>query len=309
MYHIIVNPIAGRGRIMERLALLTRPLDARGMAYTVYQTRWALDARDYAREVCLAGSRGIVGIGGDGTLQEVATGMADAFPEDKIPVPLGIFPAGSGNDFVMTQMGGKKRALAMYKAKQLPQAAEALADAMHRNRTRPVDVPLVNGTAYMNIGNLGLDARIVQNAIALKPRWGRYAYLAAVYKSIARHRNLPLVIKANGETFTGEYTLVAVCNGQYYGGGMHVAPTASITDGKFTLCLVEAMSRPKTMVIFPALMLAVHPRLRAVRFIACDEVRITLPAGEEILCLDGNLYPSTGELHFKVRPSTLELFQ
>jgi diacylglycerol kinase family enzyme len=315
MYQLIVNPIAGRGRTPERLAMLEREFDTQGMAYTVYQTKSVMDGYAKAKAVCeeYPDCPGIIGLGGDGTLQEIADGMRAAFPDKKISVPLGIFPAGSGNDFVMSLLGGKPAALARYKKKRLPNAARELVSSIKENHLRTVDLITANGAAYMNIGNLGLDARIVRNALALKERWGRYAYVAAVYKSIARHSNVPLTIEVNGEIINDAFTLVAICNGQYYGGGLHISPMAKIDDGKITLCLVRGMSRPKTMLIFPSLMMVQHMRLKAVSFIECEEIKITLgkqALASETLCLDGNLYPQEpGQtFHFKIHPQALDVF-
>ena len=106
---------------------------------------------------------------------------------------------------------------------------------------------------------------------------------------------MPLSIEIDGKTHKGEYTLVAICNGQYYGGGLHICPQASLSDGKITLCLAKAMSRPKTMTIFPYLVAGQHHRLKAVSFVECEEVCITLAKGAESLSLDGNLYEVVGQ--------------
>ena len=331
MYHIIVNPIAGKGRTLEKLPLLTRLFDASKLSHEVIVTQCPMDAYEKAKFISQTGSKGIIGIGGDGTIQEIVAGMADAFT-GPIPIPLGIFPGGSGNDFVMTLAGGKKNALARYKKKNQHASAKEFFEAVTANRTTTVDLINASGMAYLNIGNVGLDARVVRNAIAYKQRYGRYAYVAAVYKSIAQHKNMPLKIDIDGRTTEGDYTLVAVCNGQYYGGGLHIAPKARLDSGKINLCLVKALSRPKTMVIFPSLMAEQHEKLKAVSFHECEEVRINLQSGTECLSLDGNLHEikcgegftpeerkylsphnlpgaDNGEMHFKIMPKWLEIFQ
>jgi len=332
MYHIIVNPIAGKGRNLIKLPLLTRLFDAHKLQYEVMITESIMDAYAKANAVCLTGSSGIIGIGGDGTIQEIVAGMAAAFPA-KVAVPLGIFPGGSGNDFVMTLAGGKAQALARYKEKNLQASVADFFAAIQTNRTTCVDIVTANGMAFLNIGNVGLDARVVRNAVALKPRYGRYAYLAAVYKSIAKHVNMPLKVEIDGKQREGEFTLVAACNGQYYGGGLHISPESSLTDGKINLCLVEAMSRPKTMTIFPSLVVGQHHRLGAVSFTKCEEVCLTLSRGVESLSLDGNLYEvkgqdgrsfppeerrflsphklpgaDKGEMRFKIMPQAIDIF-
>ena len=332
MHHIIVNPIAGKGRTLTKLPLLTRLFDAYKLPYEVLVTESIMDAYEKALTICAAGSSGIIGMGGDGTIQEIAAGMMAA-SSGNINIPLGIFPGGSGNDFVMSLAGGKSQALARYKQKNEQASVQDFFTAIRSRRTTAVDLITANGMAYLNIGNVGLDARVVRNAIALKQRYGRYAYLAAVYKSIARHTNMPLTIEIDGKKRQGEYTLVAVCNGQYYGGGLHICPQARLDDGKITLCIAKAMSRPKTMTIFPSLVVGQHHRLRAVSFVKCEEVCLTLQKGVESLSLDGNLYEVTaqgssglpqeerrflsphklpganmGEMRFKIMPGAINIF-
>ena len=310
MYHVIVNPIAGSGKTLNHVPVMAESFKKRGLNHDVYVTKCVMDAYEYAKRICESGNHcdGIIGIGGDGTFQELVAGMVDAYPHGtKIPIPLGIFPGGSGNDFVMTLEGGKAAAMAKYRQK-VSTAVESFFGAIASQRTRPVDVITANGMAFLNIGCIGLDARIVHNAITLKERFGGRAYLAAVYKSIAAHQNLNLKIKINGEIIEKGYTLVAVCNGQYYGGGLRISPSAQIDDGKITLCVCEAMSRPKTMLIFPSLMFEKHTYLKNVKFMECTELSITLPPGEETLCLDGNLYPKDGRIDFKILPGVLSCF-
>jgi len=339
VYHIIINPNAGRGRTLGHLPHLTRLFAENRLMYTTHITTGIFDAREKAREICEnhPNSAGIIGIGGDGTFQEIAAGVRQAHNERREQesaaahsleavnsvggdsgvrpasrIPLGIFPAGSGNDFITTleyeKSGGKKSARSKY-GKNAEHNARAFFDTLMRGETRTIDVITANGTAFLNIGNIGLDARIVQTAGALKKRFGSRAYYAAVYQSVVHHKNLLLVIEADGKKFCGEYTLVAVCNGQYYGGGMRVAPTARLDDGKITLCLAEGISRPKIMALFPLLAMAKHERLKFVKFIECENVKISLPNSAESLCLDGNLYPNIGdEIEFKILPRALEVF-
>ena len=308
MYHIIVNPVAGNGHSLVRLPHLARLFEAGGIPYEVLQTTAPLDGYEKALRICASGSDGIIGIGGDGTIQEIVAGMAAAFEgQTDIPVPLGIFPCGSGNDFVMTVEGGKSATVRKYSKKKDCQAAKAVFDAAISRRVRFVDLLKADGMAFLNIGNIGIDSRIVQGAMRHKKRFGRYAYLAAVYSSIAEHENMPLAINIDGQAIEGRYTLVAICNGQYYGGGMHIAPSAKLDDGLITVCLVDAMSRWAASVIFPLLLMKLHTRLSSVRFLQCKALTVTMPHSKT-LCLDGNLYEKAGSITFEMMPRSLRLF-
>ena len=308
MFHIIANPAAGRGYSLVRLQALTALFDSRGMSYEVLHTTAPLNGYEKAKQACLSGSDGIIAVGGDGTVQEIVAGMADAHTgQASISTPLGILPCGSGNDFVLSLNGGKPSYLGKYSEVANQQATETLFNAIIHNHTRDIDILKANGTAYLNIGNVGLDARIVKNAACLKHTFGSYAYYAAVSQSIVQHKNTPLNIQVDGKPIDGHYTLVAVCNGQYYGGGMKIAPPAQLDNGKITVCLIEALSRPKCVLLFPSLLFAQHTRLKQVRFIHCDSLTITLP-NSETLCLDGNLYEKSGTITFEIMPHALKVF-
>ena len=309
MFHIIVNPVAGRGCSLARLQALTALFDSSGIPYEVLHTAAPLDGYEHAKKACAAGSSGIIAIGGDGTLQEIVAGMAAAHEgQATISIPLGILPCGSGNDFVISlNKGCKPSYLGNYSDAENQRAAEAVFNAIMHNNIRCIDVLKANGTAYLNIGNIGLDARIVRNADRLKQTFGQYAYYAAVYHSIVQHKNIPLSIEIDKLPLAGHYTLVAVCNGNYYGGGMNISPSARLDDGKITVCLIEALSRFQCMLLFPSLLFAQHTRIKQVRFAECDSLKITLPSSET-LCLDGNLYEKSGTLNFEIMPRALKIF-
>lgn len=300
MYHVIVNPIAGGGRSLQKLPVLRELFEEKNLAYAVHETTGIGDAIEKAKKLCATPRgeiSGIIGIGGDGTFQEIVTGMLGYFG-GRIEIPLGIIPAGSGNDFTNT-LQGKKNAR---------RDARFFFELIVRGQTRTVDVLTANDRAYLNIGNIGLDAQIVKNAAELKEKYPRRAYYAAVYKSIMRQKNIPLKLQIGDEIIEKSFTLVAICNGRFYGGGMKIAPSAEPDDGKITLCMVDGIRRAQTMVLFPTLMMVRHGRLKYVNFRDCDSVKITLPPGEETLCLDGNLYPVSGEIEFKVHPGVLDVF-
>ena len=300
MYCIIVNPKAGRGQSVVMAHMLESQLKTHGIEYETTFTTGINCGLNLAKEFCMDKRRklkGIIGIGGDGTIQEIVAGMADVFPlSEKIPIPLCICPAGSGNDFIMSVSN-----------KIHKKANERFLNSLISESTKAVDIITANNNAYLNIGNVGLDAWIVKNAETKKKEYGNRAYLAAVYKSINSYKPTNLIIEANGMVFDGAFTLVAVCNGQYYGGGLHISPLAKIDDGKITLCVARSMSKIKTMAIFPSLLIKKHMYLKAVSFHECTSVKITFLDDGGTLCLDGNLNPAVGTIEFKIYKQVLDI--
>jgi diacylglycerol kinase family enzyme len=309
MYYIIVNPIAGSKYGETRyLPNLLAAFEEQGLNCTPLVTTKVKDAHEFAKEICENNTdcEGIIGVGGDGTMQEIVSGMADSYPHgSKIPIPLGLYPGGSGNDFVMGLEGGKSAIKKKYK-KDKNAGAKTFAEKIARKKFRAVDLISANEKVYLVAGNIGIDARIVNNAIALKPKYNGQAYLAAAYKSIMQHKNIPMEITINGETISKEFTLIAVCNNSSYGGGLYIAPPAKFDDGEITLCMVDGMNRAKLGLLFPSILVKKHVHLKAIKFINCTELKVKLPA--ETLCLDGNLFPVEGEIYFKILPGVLDVF-
>ena len=322
MYHIIVNPTAGHGRSKDILEPLAKGLDGHGKEFEILRTEASMDARRMAKEACEKKSDGIIAIGGDRTLQEIVMGMRESSPESfNIPVFLGILPCGSGNDYALTY-GGKQKfnGGGASKKNNINNKVSSCVKNIIEGNTVPIDLIRVSGkmvcrssmqtfteNTCINIANIGLDARIVYNAAALKKKFGRYAYLAAAYKSISQHKNASLRIEADGKDYDGEYTLLALCNGQYYGGGLRISPSARLDDGLITLCKIEGMSRPKTMVLFPSILFEKHINIKSVGYINCKKVNVFVKDGE-VLCIDGNLYEAEGGISFEIMPGALRMF-
>ena len=225
-------------------------------------------------------------------------------------------PCGSGNDFALTFKSDKSGKKIDTKAR-----INACVESIITNNIKFIDLIKIevntikrcdadysfSETTCINIANIGLDARIVQNAAAYKKTFGSRAYLAAVYKSIAEHKNIRLKITADGVSYEGLYTLAAVCNGQYYGGGMRIAPNAEPDDGQMTVCLIDAISRPKIMALFPSILIEKHTRLKFIHYINCKSLVIEAIDGE-VLCVDGNLYNCAGTVTFNIMPRALRVF-
>jgi diacylglycerol kinase (ATP) len=267
-----------------------------------------MDAAALARAIrAEGGGKGIISVGGDGTAQEVVTGMlADGAACE---IPLGIISVGSGNDLTRTFFG--------YGKKTPKTNTEAYLARILEGHTRAFDAIRVTGTdgrdamAYLNISNIGLDERIVHNAIRFKPRFKKNAYLVSAFVSIVRHKNTPMRVTVyNGKTeraFEGPFTLAAVCNGVYYGGAMPIAPSAKPDDGLITLCLADKMSSLKALPLFPTMLMAKHTAMKSVNLYDCERVVISLEDARN-LCMDGNLYEREGELTFDIIPAAVKVF-
>ena len=228
MTHIfIINPAAGsHDRTKEYTKTIQEICGAKGISYRIAISAAPGDCTRIAREAAQTGEEvRLYACGGDGTLNEVATGAA-GFPNAAVTV----FSGGSGNDFVKLF----NRPEAFFQLDQLLDPEEAVFDMIR-----------CNGDLALNICSVGLDARIgtdVSNYKRIPFLSGFRAYAVSTVVNLFRRIAEHYVVEINGETVDGDQTFVCVCNGRFYGGGFNPVPEADPTDGLLDVLLVKKVS-------------------------------------------------------------------
>jgi diacylglycerol kinase (ATP) len=228
---VIVNPTAGGGRAARLVPWLRERLAARPDARLEVTTR-AGDAERSAAALGAADAGRIVAVGGDGTVQEAVNGIMAAGHEG---ASLGIVPVGTGNDLA--------RSLG------LPRDPAAAWTVAVGSGERPMD--LMRATSgdgrrrwFGSAGGIGFDAQVAA-AMATRAAWqrGRAGYLVTTLSELRRFDNRSVELTLDGVASTARVLFVAVANGEYYGGGMRIAPGASVDDGLLDICVVGNVSR------------------------------------------------------------------
>ncbi|MBX3248139.1 MAG: diacylglycerol kinase family lipid kinase [Myxococcales bacterium] len=234
---VILNPRAGAGRAARQLPTLLRTLEAGGAKVDLRETEEPGHAAVLAREALREGAPGVAVVGGDGTLSEALNGFLDA---DGTPVRpgawIGPLPCGTGGDFRKT-LG-------------FPKAPEASARRLLAATPRPLDIGWLEyvghegesaARAFVNIASFGLGG-LVDQLVNDAPKWigGRLAFFVGTLRAMRRYDNraVRLVIDDAPPVDLSVLNL-AVANGRYFGGGMHVAPTAAVDDGLFDVVALE----------------------------------------------------------------------
>jgi diacylglycerol kinase (ATP) len=220
----IVNPVAGNGsgqRIASRIAADFR---SQGMRLDVIVTPAPDEAARLGREGAADGYRVIIAVGGDGTANEIANGIAGS------GAALALYPIGSGNDFA--------RALGY------PRRRRDLPRFIRDARRRAIDVGEVNGRIFVNSAGVGIDGHVAQRIAATSRVTGKtFGYFAGSLVGIATYRPQPMRVLVDGELHSGRFLAVVAANGTHFGAGMHVAPEASLDDGHLDVLLAGDLSR------------------------------------------------------------------
>ena len=219
---LIVNPSAGGGRAARLLPGVESALRAHGFGFRVERTESLEHARALARSTLDPGELAAA-MGGDGLIGAVAGALSGTAGV------LGILPGGRGNDFARKLgIGGD------------PVAA---CDVLAEGREEAVDVAEIDGRTYVGIASAGLDSDVQMIANATRVRLGTLVYVYGTLRALASWKPARWSVTLDGEAreFTG-YS-VAVANSGVFGGGMRLAPEASVTDGELDVVLSEDTSR------------------------------------------------------------------
>ena len=237
----IVNPRSGGKRTAKHWPEVEAAMREVLPDLEVVRTEAQGDATRLAREALQDGVNTVVGVGGDGTLNEVVNGFFDERGEAIAPeAELAIMMMGTGGDF--------RRSFGIGKGWQ-----ECLA-RIAEGTTRTIDVGRLELTGhdgepvvrlFDNIASFGASGSIV-NAVneASVSKWfgGAFAFRWATLTGLMRYKTRPVRIRVD-DAFDEvvDLTLCAVCNGRYFGGGMCIGPTAELDDGLFDVVIVEGM--------------------------------------------------------------------
>jgi diacylglycerol kinase (ATP) len=229
---IVVNPTAGSGRALRLLPWMRERIELRPDVELRVTSRPG-EAEELAAEAADQGHDRVVAVGGDGTVQEVINGLLAR--GDPARGELGILPIGTGNDLA--------RSLG------LPTDPGAAWTIAMGNATRSLDVArATNGEGrqrwFGSAGGIGFDAQVA-SAMASQRGWraGRAGYLVTTLTELRRFENRAVRLEIDGVTIERNVLLIAIANGEYYGGGMRIAPGARTDDGRLDICVVGDISR------------------------------------------------------------------
>ena len=257
---LIANPAAGRGRNAV-LGPLQAALRDRGLGHDVVLTRAPGHATTLARQAAQQGRRFVVAVGGDGTINEVVNGLVD--PESGRPhgedLVLGIASGGSGSDLARTFGLDRDPHIV---ARHLDGEATMGFD-LGRVRLRGRDGS-DRTVLFANIAEAGYGGLVTDLANRL-PRWvGGTRYVLATLAAISRFRLVQTSVRIDHTEIDEDLSNVIVANGQFFGGGLKVAPRALPDDGRFNVQVWQGR---------PADVLRALPELRVGEHLQREDVR------------------------------------
>ena len=300
-YKIIVNPTSGRGNGARIIPKLEQYLQTLGIDFDLVQTERPLHAIELAQQAAKDGFGIVVGVGGDGTANEVVNGLMQAKQAGADQTAMGILPAGRGNDFAY--------------GVDMPNDLETGCRILAQGQRRRIDVGRVTGGLFPNgrfFGNsvgIGFDAVVGFEAVKITWLTGFPSYLMAALKTIFLYYNAPQVeIAHDGQVTTLAALMVSIMNGQRQGGAFMMSPHSRNDDGLFDLCIAEGVSRRRIFTLIPHFFKGSQFSQPEIQFLQTDKLVVTavtgvLPAHAdgETLCTDGT------QLTIELLPSQLDV--
>jgi len=288
LIYFILNPTAGSGKAKAAVPVIERIMCEHGVEYSFVYTSRPDDLTRVSGLIDLDAAKTIVSVGGDGTIQEYISLVIDR------EINFGVIPAGSGNDFMYSAPGNKR------KFSSFEEKITYYTEKIIKGEIMYIDAIKVNDDKYcLNIGGTGIDIQVLKDALPLKKFFDRAAYFISLIKNAVTYRAVEMKLTVDDQSRTERFLLLAFCNGSYYGGNMHIAPSAVINDGFITLCEVKKMPRLKLITMFPLVKSGRHTKLKDVSFINCSYIKLEF-SGKKTINLDGNLFEFESPLTFKI---------
>ncbi len=238
---LVVNPAAGAGRARRLLPRVEAALHATGHDVLVRATR-SLAHTDEVAAQAVADGRVVVALGGDGTVGRAAGAVAAAGGL------LGVLPGGRGNDFA--------------RATGLGRDPVAACRVLAHGEERRVDLGAVRSAAgqadFLGIASVGFDSEVQERVLRSRLPLGRLVYVAGAVRTLAQWRHARFRGSVDGDELDVVGWAVAVANSGVYGGGMRLAPEASVEDGRLDVVTTGATSRRRFLRALPRVFAGTH---------------------------------------------------
>ena len=248
---VLTNPMSGHGNATHASERAVARFQELGIDVVQIVGRDAAHARELVDEALTRGTDACVVVGGDGVIRLALQALA------RSGVPLGIVPAGTGNDHAREY--------------RLPTAdPERAVDIIAAGHLETVDLGLIKGsdgssTWFGTVAATGFDSLVSDRVNRMSWPHGRMRYNVAMVAELSKLRLLPfrLVLDGQREIVT-PLTLAAFGNTRSYGGGMQICPGANHSDGMLDITMVHSASRTRLIRLFPTVFKGTHVNLEEV---------------------------------------------
>ncbi len=236
---LLTNPTAGKGKGAKARGAVLERLRGGGLSVLDLSGESADEALDLARSAVQDGVDALVVLGGDGMVHLGVQAVAET------GIPLGIIPAGTGND------------VARYFDLPRKDPVEA-AEVVIRGESRQVDLARSGSKYFATVLCAGFDALVNERANRMTWPKGQMRYNIATLSELRVFRPLQYTLDLDGTQLNIEAMMVSVGNGPSFGGGLRIAEGALLDDGMLDVIVIKPMSRGSLVRTYPKLFKGTH---------------------------------------------------
>ena len=260
----LTNPASGHGAALHAAQVAIARLQHRGIEVVEIIGDDAEDARYLAGAAVERGTDALMVTGGDGVVSNALQVLAGT------DVPLGIIPAGTGNDHAR-EFGIPTK------------DPEAAADIVVDGWTETIDLGRIRDDKggekwFGTVAAAGFDSLVTDRANRMSWPHGRLRYYIAMLAELSQLRMLPFRMVLDGtREIDSDITLAAFGNTRSYGGGLLICPDADPADGLLDLTMAHSASRTKLVRLFPTVMKGTHVNLDEVSTARAKSIRVECP--------------------------------
>jgi len=276
----IVNPASANGsteRLWNRLEqVISKEMGRIDVCFTTASGQ----AGGLARKALEEGFEMVVAVGGDGTVNEVVNGFFDSGSPVNPDAVLGVISRGTGSDFIKT-LG-------------IPKKIEAAARTLCGRAVKKCDAGRVISTGpdgeqmerhFINIADFGVGGEAVERVNNTTKAFGGFvSFLYGTLATLVTYKGKRVRIKVDDDFETEKpINTVVIANGQYFGGGMWVAPNAKVDNGLFDVLILDDMSFLESLLNIPRLYKGTHVEHPKVK---CLRGKTVVAESDEVVLID-----------------------
>ncbi len=281
----IINPISG-GKAKQGLpAQILRSLDLQKFEPSFQFTEREGHAAELAKQAVEQGFKLIVGVGGDGTLNEVASALVHS------EVPMGIIPYGSGN--------GLARDL------QIPLHYKKAILCLNQFNLEKIDVLKMNAHYFFNMAGMGYDA-LISEAFKNSTKRGFWEYFKLSIQKFQQFVPQTYQLELDGKSLERKAFLISFANSSQYGNNIYISPDSSLRDGQMEVVIVEPLNWRE--LLYFGLLMAIRQTKRFSKWEAFSARAVKICQSPDApVHIDGEPLRMSGDIEIQLLPLALQV--
>ncbi|MTI65935.1 MAG: YegS/Rv2252/BmrU family lipid kinase [Firmicutes bacterium] len=288
---IIYNPSSGRQLLHRKIDAICKILMDKGYVIGKYATKKKYDAMEETIRCCKQDWDIIIACGGDGTVNEVASGIVKGGRK----IPIAILASGTVNDFSNFM--------------SLPRTPKEFCKMIEDENITDVDLGKLNDKYFVNVAAGGLLTNVAHQVPSeLKTLLGRMAYYLEGLKEIPKQKFRPIKVRVTSKEYTGEdeILLFLISNSSSIGGFKKLAPDAEVKDGFLDCILIKKSEIQDIITIFVKILSGEHVKHPKVEYFKTRKIKIETLEKVHI-DIDGE-YAGVLPAEFEILPNSFRIF-